>query len=373
MSEPIRILHMIGSLNIGGSQSMVVNLHKAIDRSKVQFDYIIDRPGELYFAETIRQLGGKIYELPTFKGFNFLEIRKSWKTFFKNHPEYRILHSHIRSYASLYLPIAKKAGLKTIIHSHNTSSGKGVKAVVKSCLQYGLRKNADYYFACSKAAGKWLFGEKITKQSNYFVLNNAIDVGKYAFSEQSRKKIRDEFNIKDQFVVGHVGRFHPQKNHLFLVDVFARVHEKYPNSILMLVGTGELMNLVKEKIAEYKLNDSVIFAGARSDVNELLSAFDVFLFPSLFEGLPVTLVEAQAAGVPCFVSSTITQEVDFANKIKYIPISDGAEFWANEIMSSISQNCRLSMYEEIKKAGYDIQYTANKLARFYESLIEKGW
>ena len=169
------------------------------------------------------------------------------------------------------MPIAQKSGLKTIIHSHNTSSGKGLKAIVKFCLQRGLRKNVDYYFACSDIAGKWLFGEKITKQNNYFVLKNAIDVEKYAFSEDCRKKIRDEFNIKDKFVVGHVGRFHPQKNHLFLVDIFAELHKQCPNSILMLVGSGELMDPVKEKVADLKLDKSVIFTGPRSDVNELLS------------------------------------------------------------------------------------------------------
>lgn len=368
MSEPIRILHMIGSLNMGGSQSMVINLHKAIDRSKVQFDYIIDRPGELYFAETIRQLGGKIYELPTFKGFNFFEIRKSWKIFFKNHPEYKVLHSHIRSYASLYLPIAKKAGLKTIIHSHNTSSGKGVKAIVKSCLQYGLRKNVDYYFACSKAAGKWLFGEKITEQSNYFVLNNAIDVRKYSFSESSRKKIREEFNVKDEFLIGHVGRFHPQKNHLFLVDIFAKVHEKNPNSILMLVGIGELMNLVKEKVAEYKLNDRVIFAGSRSDVNELLSAFDVFLFPSLFEGLPVTLVEAQAAGLPIVCSESITKEVVVTDLVEMMSLTQKAIEWAEKIISKKNVDRMRKVNEVIASAGYDICESSKWLELFYEKI-----
>lgn len=368
MSEPIRILHMIGSLNVGGSQAMIINLHKAIDKAKVQFDYIVDHPDQLYYEPIIKALGGKIFTLPTFKGYNVVEVCKAWKKFFKEHPEYKILHSHVRSYASLYLPIAQKAGLKTIIHSHNTSSGKGLKAIVKFCLQRGLRKNVDYYFACSDVAGKWLFGEKITKQNNYFVLKNAIDVGKYAFSEECRKKIRDEFNIKDKFVVGHVGRFHPQKNHLFLVDVFAEIHKQCPNSILMLVGIGELMDAVKAKVAELKLNDSVIFTGSRDDVNELLSAFDAFVFPSLFEGLPVTLVEAQVAGLPCFASDTITREVDFAEKIHYISFKCDAAYWANEIVNSKRE--RLDLAESIKNAGYDIQYTANWLTGFYQKLAD---
>ena len=366
MSEPIRILHMIGSLNVGGSQAMIINLHKEIDKSKVQFDYVIDHPDHLHYESIVRELGGNIFTLPAFNGLNFFEVRKAWKSFFKDHPEYKVLHSHVRSYASLYLPIAKNAGLKTIIHSHNTSSGKGLKAVVKFCLQRGLRKNVDYYFACSDVAGKWLFGEKITKQSNYHVLNNAIDVEKYAYSELSRRKIRDEFNLKDEFVVGHVGRFHPQKNHSFLVDVFAEIHKKNPDSVLMFVGTGDLMDSVKEKVAELKLDDSVIFTGSRADVNELLSAFDVFVFPSLFEGLPVTLVEAQAAGLPCFASDTITKEVDFNKEINYISLSKESAYWANEIV-----NCkrnRLKLTKAIRDAGYDIKYTVKQLISFYQKL-----
>ena len=364
----VRILHVLGGLDRGGAETMVMNLYRAVDRTQVQFDFIIHTEKHQAYYDEIIALGGRIYSFPAFNGINVFALRKKWAEFFKNHPEYKILHSHVRSYASLYLPIAQKAGLKTIIHSHNTSSGKGLKAIVKFCLQRGLRKNVDYYFACSDVAGKWLFGEKITKQNNYFVLKNAIDVGKYAFSEECRKKIRDEFNIKDKFVVGHVGRFHPQKNHLFLVDVFAEIHKQCSNSILMLVGIGELMDAVKAKVAELKLNDSVIFTGSRDDVNELLSAFDAFVFPSLFEGLPVTLVEAQVAGLPCFASDTITREVDFAEKIHYISFKCDAAYWANEIVNSKRE--RLDLAESIKNAGYDIQYTANWLTGFYQKLAD---
>ena len=368
MSEPIRILHMIGSLNFGGSQAMIINLHKAIDKSKVQFDYVIDHPDHLHYASIVKELGGKIYTLPAFNGLNFFEVRKAWKIFFKDHPEYKILHSHVRSYATLYLPIAKKAGLKTIIHSHNTSSGKGVKAVVKWFMQRGLRKNVDYYFACSDVAGKWLFGEKITKQSNYHVLNNAIDVDKYAYSELSRKKIRDEFNLKNELVVGHVGRFHPQKNHSFLVDIFAEIHKKRPDSVLMLVGTGDLMESVKEKVSELKLDDCVIFTGSRADVNELLSAFDVFVFPSLFEGLPVTLVEAQAANLPIVCSESITKEVLVTNLVAMLSLSLNANAWADIVISKGNVDRKYSVKENIASAGYDIKKTSEWLINFYSRI-----
>ena len=364
----IRVLHVLGGLDRGGAEAMVMNLYRTIDRTQVQFDFIIHTEKKQAYYDEIIALGGKIYHFPAFNGLNYFKMMNLWKLFFKDHPEYKILHSHVRSYASLYLPIAKNAGLKTIIHSHNTSSGKGLKAVVKFCLQRGLRKNVDYYFACSDVAGKWLFGEKITKQSNYQVLNNAIDVEKYAYSEMSRKKIRDEFNLKNELVVGHVGRFHPQKNHSFLVDIFAEIHKKRPDSVLMLVGTGDLMDSVKEKVTELKLDDSVIFTGSRDDVNELLSAFDVFVFPSLFEGLPVTLVEVQAAGLPCFSSDSVTKEVDFDRKINYISLDNDAVYWADEIINSKPE--RLDHSEAIRKAGYDIQYTVKKLTSFYLKLAE---
>lgn len=362
----IRVLHVLGGLDRGGAEAMVMNLYRTIDRTQVQFDFIIHTEKKQAYYDEILALGGKIYHFPAFNGLNYFKMMNLWKLFFKDHLEYKILHSHVRSYASLYLPIAKNAGLKTIIHSHNTSSGKGLKAIVKFCLQRGLRKNVDYYFACSDVAGKWLFGEEITKQSNYQVLNNAIDVEKYAYSEMSRKKIRDEFNLKNELVVGHVGRFHPQKNHSFLVDIFAEIHKKRPDSVLMLVGTGDLMDSVKEKVAELKLDDSVIFTGSRADVNELLSAFDVFVFPSLFEGLPVTLVEVQAAGLPCFSSDTVTKEVDFDRKINYISLDKDAAYWADEIINGKPE--RLDHTEAIRKAGYDIQYTVKELTSFYQKL-----
>ena len=205
--EPIRILHMIGSLNIGGSQSMVINLHKAVDRSKVQFDYVVDHPDQLYYAETIKQLGGKVFELPTFKGTNFVEIRKAWKTFFREHPEYKILHSHVRSYASLYLPIARKAGLKTIIHSHSTSNGKGIASVVKRIMQYPLRFQADHFFACSKEAGAWLFGKKVVDSEKFHILQNAIDVEKYRFNQEIRDEYREKLGLGNKKTFIHVFAF----------------------------------------------------------------------------------------------------------------------------------------------------------------------
>lgn len=366
MSEPIRILHMIGSLNIGGSQSMVINLHRAIDRTKVQFDYVIDHPGQLYYEDVVKQLGGKIFEMPTFKGTNLLEIRKSWKKFFKDHPEYKVLHSHVRSYASLYLPIAHKAGLKTIIHSHSTSNGNGLLSVVKRIMQYPLRYQADDFFACSKEAGAWLFGKRVVEGNSFHILQNAIDVDKYRFNQKIRDEYREKLGLENKKTFIHVGRFHPAKNHVFLLNLFADIHRKDDNSVLLLVGDGELRSVIEQQISALNIQDSVILLGSRSDVPNLLQAADCFLFPSVWEGLPVTVVEAQAAGLPCLVSDRVTKEVGISNVIHYLSVDQGTQSWIASL-EKISL-IRKDVSGQISEAGFDIRFTASRLADFYKEV-----
>lgn len=243
----IRVLHMIGSLEIGGSQAMVMNIYRNIDRSKIQFDFIVDHPENAFFSEEITQLGGKIYYFPSFKGNNYYEIKKTWNNFFKEHPEYKILHSHVRSYASLYLPIAKKYGLKTIIHSHSTSNGSGIKALVKQILQYPLRFQADYFFGCSKIAGEWLFGKKVVNSAKYYMVKNAINLNDYC-STDKREYYRKMINAKDDIVFGHVGRLHEAKNHEFLLEVFKKIHFQNPNTKLVIIGEGELRSSIEKNI-----------------------------------------------------------------------------------------------------------------------------
>lgn len=371
MTEPIRILHMIGSLNIGGSQSMVINIHESLDKSKVQFDYIIDHPDHLYFAEKIKKLGGKIYTMPTFKGFNYFEIRSAWKHFFKQHPEYKILHSHVRSYASLYLPIAKKAGLKTIIHSHSTSNGSGLSSIVKRVLQYPLRYQADYFFGCSKEAGEWLLGKKIVDSPKYHVLKNAIDVEKYAFNMDNRVKLRSELGLGDKLTFVHVGRFHPAKNHLFLLNIFSEIHKRNPNTALLLVGDGELRPSIERQIAKLNLKNDVLLLGSRSDIPCILHAADCFLFPSIWEGFGMVAVEAQAAGLPCICSDSVPRSVKVTDNCSFVPINNLNE-WVEKASTNLNSAkllCRSSR-TSIIEMGYDIKENAKILARFYIDNID---
>ena len=236
----IRVLQMIGSLNVGGSQTMMLNLYRSMDRDKIQFDFILDHPDETYFAPQVEELGGRIYALSPFRGTNAGEIRRDWNNFFYTHPEYTVLHSHVRSYASLYLPVAKAHGVMTIIHSHSTSNGSGVSAAVKEVLQKPLRHQADVLMACSSEAGEWLFGKKACQSERFVLLPNAVDLRRYAPDPEKRRALRRELGLEGRMVIGHVGRFMEVKNHRFLLEVFQKIHERQPASALLLVGDGPL-------------------------------------------------------------------------------------------------------------------------------------
>lgn len=363
----VRILHVLGGLERGGAETMVMNLYRNIDRSNIQFDFIIHTTEKQAYYQEISHMGGKIYHFPAFNGKNIFFLKNKWARFFTDHPEYKILHSHVRSYASLYLPIAKKHGLKTIIHSHSTSNGKGVLAVVKRFLQFPLRYQADYLIACSDESGKWLYGTKACKKHNYMLIPNAIDTEKYRFSEQISNAYRKKMNIENRFVIGHVGRFHEAKNHMFLLDVFAGVCAKRSDAVLLLVGDGSLRKNIQNKIHSLKLNDRVILTGSRNDVPQLMQAMDVFIFPSLWEGLPVTVVEAQAAGLPCLISDRITSGVDLSKLVMRLPVDD-PYVWVKAILNLKTK--RSDVTTEIKRAGFDIKDSATDLTEFYLSISE---
>lgn len=365
--KAVKVLHMIGSLNVGGSQAMMMNLLGAIDRSRVEIDFVIDHPNELYFADMARSLGAKIYVMPAFSGKNALTIKKAWKEFFEEHTEYRVLHSHVRSYASIFIPVAKKMGVKTIIHSHSTSNGGGIKSLVKKIMQYPLRRRADYFFGCSQRSGEWLFGKKIVKGDRYFNLPNSIDVSKFHFDENIRDGVRCLLKLGDKRTFIHVGRLHEAKNHEFLIDVFSKIHDTDPNTVLLCLGDGDLMKPVCEKIAALGLTDSVKMLGSHPDIERYLMAADVFLFPSRWEGVPVTVVEAQAAGLPCIVSDRITDDVCVLELVKKLPIDQGVDCWVD---AALGAGGRENVAETIIKAGYDVKNNAEWLEKFYTKIAD---
>lgn len=361
----IRILHVLGGLDRGGAETMVMNLYRAIDRTQIQFDFITHTDRSQAYTDEILKLGGKIYYFPKFKGANFLKLRKLWIKFFKEHPEYKILHSHVRSYASLYLPIAKKAGVKTIIHSHSTSNGKGLSSFVKRLMQFPLRYQADYFFGCSKEAGEWLFGKKVVESSKYHVLKNAIDTEKYKFNEESRAQYREKLRLGNKLTYVHVGRFHPSKNHPFLLNLFAEIHKRNPNTVLLLVGDGPLHSSIQTQIEELCLQDDVLLLGSRDDIPEILHAADCFLFPSLWEGFGMVAVEAQATGLPCICSDMVPSSVKVTDFCYFIS-TDDLLAWVD--MSMQNTRYALSMQNEGNVNGiesFDIKKSAAELQSFY--------
>ena len=368
---------MLGRLDMGGAETMIMNLYRKIDTSRVQFDFVIHTEEECAYSEEVRALGGRIYSMPRFCGSNLFAYISAWKRFFQTYPEYRIVHGHMRSTAAIYLGIAKKFGLVTIAHSHNMSSGSGVLAVVKNLLQLPIRHTAQELFACSVASGQWLYGKKKATGTHFHVLNNAIDTNKFCFEQDVRTQIREEQSVDEQcLVLGHIGRFEEQKNHRFLIDVAAKVIEcrqkEGLETRLWLIGEGVLEKAIQAKVAALGIEEQVKFLGIRSDVHAWMQGMDVLVFPSLFEGLPVTLIEAQAAGLAIVASDTVTREVALTKLIKYQSLATEDRDWAACICKTASEYtienrneyAGLSA-EKLIEAGYDIAETAKWLQEFY--------
>lgn len=357
----IRVLQMIGTLDVGGSQTMLLNLYRNIDREKIQFDFVLDHPDGRYFVPEIESLGGRVYSLAPFRGTNAGEVRRDWNNFFYTHPAYTVLHSHVRSYASLYLPVAKAHGLKTIIHSHNTANGSGLSALVKEALQKPLRYQADVLMACSSQAGEWLYGKKACQSGKYIFLPNAIDTARFAPDADKRRKARQALRVEGRYVIGHVGRFNEQKNHGFLLEAFQRAHAQNPKAVLLLVGAGVQQEQAVQKAVSLGIAEDVLMTGNRDDVPELLAAMDVFAFPSLWEGLPVTLIEAQAAGLPCVISDVITEDVDVTPLITRLPLGD-PDLWGQELLK---ERPRVDVHADVARAGFDVHASARFMSELY--------
>lgn len=368
MKKPIRVLHVVGRMNIGGTETMIMNILREINHENIQFDFMVHDNQVHDYEEEIKKQGCKIYRVPRFNGFNIISYIKSWNDFFRANSQYKIVHGHIGSSAALYLWIANKYGCYTIAHSHSTKSKiRNIKDLSYRCFSFPVRYIAKYFMACGTKAGIDRYGEKVFNSSKFKVLNNAIDTNKFIYNEEIRESKRKELNINDKFVIGHVGRFVYEKNHKFLIEVFKEIYSKNKNTVLLLVGDGELKLQIKKDVEKYGLQDCVIFTGVRSDVNEIMQAMDVFLFPSHFEGLPLTVIEAQASGIKCILSDVITKEVDVTKNVEYISLNKTAEEWCNEVIKYEYGYERNNMYKKICNNGYDIKQTTKWLEKFYIS------
>lgn len=365
MAEAIRVLHVLHGMDCGGAENMIMNLYRKIDRSKVQFDFLVHTKKKCFFDDEILKLGGQIFSVPYYNVKNTFSYRKALSIFFKTHPEIKIVHGHLGSCAHIYLKVAKKYGCFTIAHSHNTlPTDKSLKNTMYRIFTFSTRKVADYFMACGKQAGLDRFGEKIVSSNRFWVLNNAIDTQQYIYNPETREKMRAELGIDEAFVVGHIGRFNYQKNHEFLIDIFYELLKEEPKARLLLVGDGDLRPQIENKIKNLGITDKVIMTGVRKDVPKLLQAMDCFVFPSHYEGLPVTVIEAQAADLPCILSDNITSEVNIGKRIQYISNKAGTELWVNALRNSFNY-ARCDKTQIIIDGKYDIGSTIKELQSFY--------
>lgn len=369
--EPIRVLQVVGRMDRGGIETMIMNLYRNIDRSKVQFDFLAHYGREAAYNEEIRTLGGRIYEMPALKDekhvyyWKLFEYISALNKFFAEHREYKIIHGHMTNTASIYMPIAKKYGVNCrIAHSHNTQGKAGLSGYVTEFLQKAVCKNATDWFACSKAAAKWFYPEEEIASGRVKIIANAVDAEKFRFNIEKRMQMRKQLALEDALVIGCVARFRPEKNHLFLLKVLKKILEIRGNAVLLFAGEGPSECLVKEKALEMGIAEKVIFLGMRTDIPDVMQAMDVFALASFWEGLPVVGIEAQASGLHCVVSDGITQEMNAIDMVEYISLNEPIDEWA-DLVIKLAEMPREDTYERMKQAGYDIHTTAPWLQNFY--------
>lgn len=363
--KTVRVLHVFRKMDRGGAEALIINLYQKIDRTKYQFDFVVHDSDKGYYDDLIKTLGGQIYYVPSYNVLNHLSYKKSWNLLLdKVQPN--ILHAHLRGSASIFIKIAKKKNIPTIMHSHSISSrGNIFKRKVKELLQLPLKWLPDYYFACSESSAQWLFGKAVTSKDNYFYIPNAIDTDAYKYDEAMRNTIREQLNInKKDIVLGHVGNFMHAKNHEFLVILLEKLPDNYK---LIFIGEGNLESLIRELVIKFGLEKRVLFLGAIDNVNEVLNAFDYFLFPSLYEGLGMAAVEAQANGLKSLLSFGVPKEAIILDETVQLPLELSA--W-KEIISFNKNDRVLSATAQVQQSGYDINQLASKVENIYDKILK---
>lgn len=365
MTEPIRVAQVVGKMVGGGVEAVVMNYFRHIDRSKVQFDFIIDSDSTVVPEKEIKNLGGRLFEVPPYQHLG--RYQKALGSLFEQN-QWDIVHSHINTLSVFPLRIAKKAGVPVrIAHSHATM-GKG--ETKRNLMKLALRPFANVYptdrVACSSYAGKWLFGDDVS----FMVIPNAVDVTKFSFSERTRNEMRGAWGAGDDCcVVGNLGRMESTKNQAFLIEAFERLHTKHPDSLLVIAGCGSLRDSLEQEVRDLGISDCVRFLGQVNDVSCIYQGMDVFALPSLYEGFGMALLEAQVSGIPCVVSNRVSSEVVLSDNCKLLSLEDDTDAWAHEIWSQFTGGIRGSAAVETFEP-FDIEKTAKNLVSFYMRLAE---
>lgn len=363
-------MHVFATLNKGGSESMIINHYRYIDNEQFRFDFVVHTNHHNTYEQEIQQRGGKIFRLPEFRGTNYCSYKKAWKKLIDSNPNWDIVHIHYFTIAWVIAPILKDLGVDVrIVHIHSNKLIVWHKRILFNIFKKRMIHSTSHFLACSQEAGLNIIG----KNTHFDVFKNAIETSKFCYNAQSRSIIRTELAIPaNKFVIGHIGSFRNyQKNHLFLLDVFKEVKNIIPHSALVLVGDGAIRKHVENYSRQIGLNGDVIFTGVRDDVPQLLSAFDVFVFPSLNEGLGISAIEAQASGLPCLLSDCVPKEAAITKKVSFMSLDSPKKLWAEKIASfNITETNRIEDNEIIKKAGYDIATNIFILKNYYMSLLK---
>lgn len=369
--QPIRVLNLFTIMDRGGAETMVMNYYRHIDRTKVQFDFLVHREQRGAYDDEIEALGGRIYRLCPIYPQNFARYKRDLRGFFQAHPEYKIIHSHMSELGYFAFREAERQGVPVrICHAHNAPHGFDMKMVMRTYFKKRMMPYLTHLFMCGSESGRWLYGPQ--NESRFIMLNNAIGAASYTYDLSKREELRRQLGLADELVIGHVGRFNPQKNHPFLMDIFAALLKKESSAVLLLVGGGEGMSKMQEKVQELGIAEHVRFLGVRSDVADLMQAMDMFVLPSLYEGLPVTMVEAQAAGLPCIISDKVPPECILTEGlVDVMPLSASPGAWAEKILAKRAIP-RTDRRAEIAAHGFDITTEAVKLQEFYLEAYEQN-
>lgn len=359
----VRVLHIFHNMGNGGIENFVMNYYRAIDREKIQFDFLTSVEEEGYFDEEIKKMGGHIYHAyPKKKNpiKNYFSIAKIVRD-----KGYNIVHRHTGSAISnIDLLAARHGGAEVLIsHSHATKAGKKWLHYLARIIFYVKVEE----FACSKEAGRWLFGKSDVENGKVQIIRNAIETQLYKFDEEERRKVREEKNASGKLIIGHVGNFNEVKNQTFIIDIFDSIQRRSENVELWLVGDGEWREKIEKKVEKLELQKKVVFWGKRNDVSNIMQGMDIFLFPSLHEGFGIVLIEAQCSGMYCLASiDTIPKEVNITGTVKFISLNESAETWGEEIIKISKKDWgRECGYKCIKEAGFDIKDAAKDLERRY--------
>lgn len=368
----VRVLHAVAGMDRGGIETFLMNVYRNIDRTKVQFDFLLNTSRECAYNAEIRLLGGRIYSIPS-RREGIFKRKRALYAFLREHDEYKVMHQHSSSLTDIVpLQVAKKMNMPIrIIHCHNANQGgSAFHKYIHWINRFFIKKYATDFYACSDLAAKWMYSHKQYKKREFALINYGINLKNFSFDPVARMQLRKEFGFNDrQLIIGNVGRFHTQKNHLFLLEIFAEVLKRRSDAYLCLVGDGELRPQIEKKIRDLKISDNVILMGIRSDIYNILNMIDVFLFPSLYEGFGIVLIEAQAMGIPCIVSTEVPLEVKILDTLICQSLIDNKVDWCNAVIQ-VANAGRIPHAETlVADAGYNIESVSKKLeVKYLESL-----